>query len=71
VSPDGEAPGELGSAGRDTFVVRIWSSDGGGGMRGHIHHVRSRKRAYFASRERLLSFIQAHSRTSEHDSCPS
>ena len=45
---------------RDTFVVRIWSTDGGDKLRGHIQHVRSHKRAYFATRERLMRFIQDH-----------
>jgi hypothetical protein len=43
---------------RNTFVVRIWSSDGGNLVRGRVQHVRSRKRAYFATRERLTQFIQ-------------
>lgn len=45
---------------RNTFVVRIWSSDGSNLLRGRVQHVRSRKRAYFATRERLRQFIQAH-----------
>jgi hypothetical protein len=45
---------------RDTFVVRIWSSNGSDLVRGHIQHIRSRQRVHFASRERLLSFIQDH-----------
>jgi hypothetical protein len=53
-------PAALNAAGRDTFVIRIWSSDGSDALRGHIQHVRSRKRAYFATRQRLLSFIQDH-----------
>jgi hypothetical protein len=60
----------LNSGGRDTFVVRIWSSDGSDSIRGHIQHVRSRKRAYFATRERLLTFIEAHLRPPEGDGCP-
>jgi hypothetical protein len=54
---------------RDTFVVRIWSSDGSDGMRGQVQHVRTRKRAYFATRQRLLTFIQEH--LSESPQCPS
>ena len=45
---------------RDTFVVRIWSTGGTSQPRGQIQHVRSRKRAYFATRERLMRFIQDH-----------
>ena len=60
----------LTSGGRDTFVVRIWSSDGTDSIRGHIQHVRSRKRAYFATRERLVTFIEAHLRQAEGDGCP-
>jgi hypothetical protein len=56
---------------RDTFVVRIWSSDGGDLLRGHIQHVRTRKRAYFTSRERLTEFIQDHSRDPNPDPCQS
>jgi hypothetical protein len=55
------------AAGRDTFVVRIWSSDGPDDMRGHVQHVRSRKRAYFADRQRLLNFIQDHLEQAEQD----
>lgn len=43
-----------------TFVVRIDSSDGSDVMRGQVQHVRSRQRTDFATRERLLSFIEAH-----------
>lgn len=43
-----------------TFVVRIYSSDGSDLMRGQVQHVRSRQQADFATRQRLLSFIQDH-----------
>jgi hypothetical protein len=66
--PDAAA---LNAAGRDTFVVRIWSSDGSEAMRGHVQHVRSRKRAYFASRQRLLSFIRDQLQVAEQDRCRS
>ncbi len=56
-------------AARETFVVRILSSDGSEVLRGHIQHVSSRKRAYFANRDRLLSFIQEY--LSENPACPS
>jgi hypothetical protein len=59
---------------RDTFVVRIWSNDGGDGsdgLRGHIQHVSSRKRAYFATRERLMRFIQDHLRDADGSPCQS
>ncbi len=55
-------------AARETFVVRILSSDGSDGVRGHIEHVSSRKRAYFATRKRLLTFIEEH--FSENSQCP-
>ena len=48
------------SEAHNTFVVRIWSSDGSELMRGHVQHIRSRRRASFATRQRLLSFIQDH-----------
>lgn len=54
VNPPAEA------AARETFVVRILSSDGSEGVRGHIEHVSSRKGAYFATRNRLQTFIQEH-----------
>jgi hypothetical protein len=54
----GESGPDLIARGNDTFVVRIWSSDGTGALRGYIQHVRSRKRTYFATRQRLLTFIQ-------------
>jgi hypothetical protein len=56
---------------RDTFVVRIWSTDGADMLRGHVQHVRSRKRAYFATRERLVRFIQDHSQDSDGNPCRS
>jgi len=43
---------------RDTFVVRIWTSNGSNAVRGHIEHVQSRKRTYFATSQRLLTFIR-------------
>jgi hypothetical protein len=67
-----DSPGESAASSaalRDTFVVRIWSSDGSDTMRGHVQHVRSRKRAYFATRQRLLSFIQDHLQKAEQDRC--
>jgi hypothetical protein len=45
---------------RDTFVVRIWSTDDATQLRGQVQHVRSHKRAYFATRERLKRFIEDH-----------
>jgi hypothetical protein len=66
--PDAAAPN---AAGRDTFVVRIWSSDGSEALRGHVQHVRSRKRAYFASRQRLLSFIKDQLQVADQDRCRS
>ena len=66
--PDAAA---LNAAGRDTFVVRIWSSDGSEALRGHVQHVRSRKRAYFASQQRLLTFIRDQLQVVETDPCRS
>jgi hypothetical protein len=51
---------KTGAAARDTFVIRVWSGDDSGAVRGHIVHVRSRQRAYFATRQRLQSFIEEH-----------
>ncbi len=50
----------------DTFVVRIFSRDGS--KRGQIQHVRSRNHAYFATRQRLLTFIQDN--LAERRQCP-
>ena len=61
----------LNAGGRDTFVVRIWSSDGSGAMRGHVQHVRSRKRTYFATRQRLFTFIKDHLQETGQDRCRS
>jgi len=66
--PDAAA---LNAAGRDTFVVRIWSSDGSEAIRGHVQHVRSRKRAYFANRQRLLTFIRDQLQVAEQEPCRS
>jgi hypothetical protein len=54
-----------------TFVVRIWSSEGEDALRGHIQHVRTRKRAYFATSERLMQFIQDHLQGPDGDPCQS
>ena len=59
------------AAGRNTFVVRIWSSDGSDVLHGQVQHVRSRKRLFFASRERLLTFLQDHLRGPGQDRCRS
>jgi hypothetical protein len=56
---------------RDTFVVRIWSSDGADLVSGQVHHVRSRKRADFVTRERLVRFIQDHLQDSDGTPCRS
>jgi hypothetical protein len=56
------------AAARETFVVRIVSSNGSESLRGHIEHVSSRKRVYFANRNRLLKLIQELS--SENSQCP-
>jgi hypothetical protein len=45
-------------SGRDTFVVRIWSAGDPDEARGHVQHIRSRQSAYFATRQRLLAFIE-------------
>ena len=55
---------------RDTFVVRIWSGDDAD-LRGHVQHVRSRKRAWFATRERLMAFIQSHLEDLDSNPCRS
>jgi hypothetical protein len=64
---DGPANVALGN----TFVVRIWSSDGSDSLLGNVHHVRSRKRAYFATRQRLLTFIKDHLQQTQEDRCRS
>ena len=43
---------------RNTFVVRIWSTGATDLLRGHVQHVGTRRRAYFASRQRLQGFIE-------------
>ena len=50
---------------RDTFVVRIWPSDASDVVRGQIQHVGTRRRVYFASRERLQGFIEERLRRAE------
>lgn len=62
-----EAPG----AGTQTFVIRIWSSDGADALRGHIQHVPSRKRACFSTRDHLVNLIQDQLVDAEHDRCQS
>lgn len=68
---DSSSVPETPSAGTQTFVIRICPSDGTEALRGHIQHVRSRERAYFATRERLMSLIQDQLLGVEHDRCPS
>jgi hypothetical protein len=66
--PDADA---FNAASRDTFVVRIWSSDGSEALLGHVQHVRSRKRAYFASHQRLMTFIRDRLQGADEDRCRS
>jgi hypothetical protein len=65
--PEAESVAHTNPAGRDTFVVRIWSSDGSEGLLGQVQHIRSRKRASFATPQRLMSFIQDHLQRAEGD----
>jgi hypothetical protein len=70
-APEPLDPAPLTGGMRDTFVIRIWSSDGDNLLRGHVQHVRSHKRAYFATRERLMRFIQDRMQDPDADSCRS
>jgi hypothetical protein len=47
-----------GLADQDTFVVRVWTTDLPGDVRGHVQHVRSRRSVHFADRQRLQTFIE-------------
>jgi hypothetical protein len=53
-------PDQSSAGARDTFVIRVWTGDDVEAVRGHIMHVRSRRRAYFATRQRLQTFIEEH-----------
>ena len=54
-----------GVADQDTFVVRVWMTGLPGVVRGHVQHVRSRRSAYFANRQRLQTFIEEHLRVTD------
>jgi hypothetical protein len=59
------------TVGGHTFVIRIWSTDSSDALRGHIQHVRSRKRAYFATPQRLMTLIEDRLLGTERDRCQS
>ena len=44
----------------NTFVVKIWCSDYGEMVRGHVQHVSSQEHAYFSSLENMTGFVVSH-----------
>lgn len=44
----------------NSFVVKIWSEESGGAVRGHIQHVSSREDSHFLNLDKMLDFIIAH-----------
>jgi len=64
-------PTEILAGPRDTFVVRLWADAGSDSVRGHIQHLGTRQRADFSTPQRLLAFIQEHTRMDVEDQCRS
>lgn len=44
----------------NSFVVKIWSDEPGGKVRGHIQHVSSQESSHFLNLDKMLDFIIAH-----------
>ncbi len=44
----------------NSFVVKIWSDEPGGRVRGHIQHVSSQESSRFLNLDKMLDFIIAH-----------
>ena len=44
----------------NSFVVKIWSDEVEGTMRGYVQHVRTQDYAYFLSLENMTDFIVRH-----------
>jgi len=44
----------------NSFVVKIWSDEPGGKVRGHIQHVTSEESSHFLNLDKMMDFIIAH-----------
>ncbi|MDY6918287.1 MAG: hypothetical protein SVP26_10160 [Chloroflexota bacterium] len=44
----------------NSFVVKIWSEEPGGRVRGHIQHVSSQESCNFLDLDKIVEFITAH-----------
>ena len=44
----------------NSFVVKIWSEEPGGAVRGHIQHVSSQENSHFLNLDKMLDFMKAH-----------
>ncbi len=44
----------------NTFVVKIWCTDCGEMIRGHIQHVGSQEYAYFLNNQNMTDFMASH-----------
>ena len=44
----------------NSFVVKIWSDEPGGKVRGHIQHVSSEESSHFLNLDKMLDFIVSH-----------
>ena len=44
----------------NSFVVKIWSDEPGGRVRGHIQHVSSQESSHFLDLNKIVEFIMAH-----------
>lgn len=44
----------------NSFVVKVWSDEPGGKVRGHIQHVSSQESSHFLNLDKMLDFIISH-----------
>ena len=44
----------------NSFIVKIWSDEARGRVRGHIQHVSSQESSHFLNLDSMLDFIIAH-----------
>lgn len=47
----------------DSFVVRIWTREVEGTLRGHIQHVSTQESVSFSNLDKMVDFIMSHLRT--------
>lgn len=44
----------------NSFIVRVWTDEADGTVRGHIQHVGTQEETYFANLDKMVVFIEGH-----------